>query len=822
MLRIIRYLLLFSIAAGFLGASVVAVLFWYCSQNLPSLEQIESYKPVQINRVYADNGSVIGEFGKKKRKVVPPEEMPKLLLNAIVAAEDSAFFQHRGLDYYGILRAIIKNITGLRLKEGASTITQQVLKNFLLTDENKIIRKVKEAILVDQLESRLSKLEILGLYLNEIEFGNRSYGVCEGARVYFNKTLDQLDIGEIAYLAGVPQNQYWFSLNRFPERAKKRQLYVLRRMFEMGYIGEKDYEHFKKADLVYNPPADVSSDAPYAVDLIQRQLRKILDDDVYETGGLKIYTGINTELQTYANLAVRKNLLNYDKRHGYRALDKLGKKEYEILKARVKSATKSARKSGTKAVLAYSAEYPADKLTEKNEEGERVAILDKIPQWNTIIRRVVEDRLYYAVIKNVDKTNGNLLVDLGSSEGLIKAEDVSWATKHKNGKQLVKDIMATFLPMQLVVVKKSASTDSSERLLLMLEQVPKAQTAMVAIDPATRAVKAMSGGFSYYLSSFNRAVDALRQPGSSFKPFVYLTGIESGKYTPATIVVDEKTTFPNPGSKPYTPMNFSKKFMGPIRLRVALANSINVVAVKILNDVGVESVIKTARDFGIKSKLGENLSLALGSSEVNLLEMVNAYATFPARGEYDDAWMIDKVVSSNGRIIYKRLSGKHQVVDEQQAAIMISMMQSVVEEGSGRRAKVLKRPLAGKTGTTNDQRDAWFIGYAPQLVCGVWVGFDDREVLGYGETGSRAALPAFVNFMHNALMNKPVKPFFTASGLVHMWIDKDSGLAVSADSENSMMEVFLPGTEPMEQRSVEDENSKTEKEKTGDKEENLP
>jgi len=777
---------------GFVSASGVAILFWYCAQNLPSLEEIESYKPAQISRVYASDGSLIGEFGKKKRKVVPAEEMPKLLLNAIVAAEDAAFFQHGGLDYYGILRAFIKNITGLRLREGASTITQQVLKNFLLVEEHKVIRKVKEAILVDKLESRLSKLEILGLYLNEIEFGNRSFGVSEGARVYFNKTLDQLDIGEIAYLAGVPQNQYWFALNRFPERAKKRQLYVLRRLFEMGYINKAEYEHFKVAELVYNPPADISSEAPYAVDLVQRRLKNILDEEVLNSGGLSIYTGIDPDLQSYANEAVRSNLRDYDKRHGYRKLPLISMMEMEIWKKRLVSASKSVGKK-SRAVFAYSAEYLPGKLQSTNEQGEKVDLVEGLPVWNTLIRRVVKNRLYYGVVDSVDKTSGEITVDLGQQTATIKAKDVAWATKHKGGKKLVQDIVEGFVAGQIVVIGKK---HSKNKLELMLEQLPLAQSAMVSVDPKTRAIRAMCGGYAYYLSSFNRAVDAMRQPGSSFKPFVYLTGLQSGKYTAAKVVEDEKITFPNPGSKPYTPRNFTGRFMGPIRLRVALANSINVVAVKVLHDVGVDKVIQTARRFGISSKLQPNLSLALGSSEVNLLEMVNAYATFPAGGTYDDAWLIEKVVSNKGRTLYRRLQNKKEAVSKQEAALMVSMMRSVVEDGSGRRAKVLKRPLAGKTGTTNNQRDAWFVGYSAQLVCGVWIGFDDRKVLGYGETGSRAALPAFVRFMHNALQHEPVKAFPTAPGLVHTWIDKTSGLAVEGDAKNSMMEVFLPGTVP--------------------------
>lgn len=796
--RLIRSMVLGAAGLTFLGAAAVSCLFWYCSRDLPSLSQLESYDPPQISRVFAADGSVIGEFGKMRRKVVPAEEIPPMVLNAFVAAEDASFFQHRGLDYYGIFRAFVANLTSLRLRQGASTISQQVLKNLLLLDEHSLIRKVKEALLVSQMEELLSKRQILGLYVNEIDFGNNTYGVAEASRFYFNSKLKDLDIGQIAYLAGLPKNPYGYALNRHPEKAKKRQRYVLGRLLELDYIDRETFNRFEPAPLVYRPPEDRKQRVPYAVDQVMREIKSRIDEKELNRGGLSITTDIDPGLQHAARMALRANLRNYDKRHGYRPLPVINRQSMDRWRARIHTVAKSLHSLDKKPILAFSAELPPRHL-DKPVDGDELQ-KSPPPLWNTLVQNVSSSGLYYGFVQKIE-TNGDITVDLGKNTGRVKAGGAAWAIGGRlSAEKLARRIHETFQVGQLVVISPTENfhreTEAGDVLPLLLEQKPEAQSAMVVIDPQTRAIRAMVGGFNYYLSPFNRATQAKRQPGSSFKAFVYLSAILSGEFTPASLIEDAPIVFPNPGGKAWRPKNYDGKFRGFMRLRQAMANSINIVAIKLMEKVGIKTVIDTAKRLGIKENLKPNLTLALGSSEVPLVQMTNAYASFPAGGRYDDAYLIKKVVSADGRVLMRRVPDPRQAISESEAGMMVSLMRSVVEEGTSVRAKVLGRPVAGKTGTANDQRDAWFIGYTPDLVCGVWVGYDDHRPLGRGETGSRAALPAWIEFMRTALAGSPAKPFPAVSGLVHVWINPESGKRVDGDFPDAMMEVFMPGSEP--------------------------
>jgi penicillin-binding protein 1A len=799
-LKLIRFALLAGLLLVLLATLYVVGLFWYASNDLPDLTMIESYDPPQITRVYAADGSVLGEYGIQKRKVVRVEEIPPLVLNAFVSAEDAAFYQHGGLDFFGIARAAFKNLVSMSARQGASTISQQLLKNVLLKDEPRVIRKVKEAILVDRLEQTLTKRQILGLYVNEIYFANGIYGVAEAARFYFGKDIKGLDIGEIAYLAGVINSPGNFALNRHPEAAKKRQIYVLGRLLDQGYITKAEHDRFVEAPLLFHPPDD-TLEAPYVVDAVRRGLAELIEPAPLKRGGLDVHTGIDASMQRAAIAALRKNLLDYDKRHGYRPLAVLDDAQAAALRAQVASTTRSATRGEQQPVLAFSAEQtprPLRSDEEENQVGDAPPdAKTSTPAWHTLVRHVRPDTLFYAVVVEAQK-DGGLVVDLGARKGRIAFENLKWAL---GSKPKPAEVANRFKKNQLVVVRsgwgfEESASESDKLVPLVLDQAPAAQSALVSIDPQTRAVKALVGGFSFYSSPFNRAIQALRQPGSAFKPFVYLTAIKSHQFTAASILNDEPTTFPNPGSKPYSPQNYDGKFRGPIRLRQALANSVNVPAVAVLAQVGPDAVVETARLLGLTTPLKPTLSLALGAADVKILELVNAYATFPAEGLYASPWLIERVISSDGALLYRHVPDPRRVISREEAALMASLMQSVIQEGTSVRAKALGRPVAGKTGTTNDQIDAWFVGYSPDLVCGVWMGFDDRTPLGRGETGARAALPAFIDYMQSVLKGKPIKAFPSAPGLVYTWINPTSGLRVTGVTPDAVMEAFLPGTEP--------------------------
>ncbi len=804
-MRWLRLALLGSLVAGFCGVLAIFALFWYYSQDLPDIRTVEDYHPAQINRIFAHDGSILGEFGEQRRSLVPVEEIPPLLLDALVSAEDAGFYQHDGVDFLGIARAMIANLLALRVRQGASTITQQVCKNLLLTHERSFVRKIKEAILAYRLENRLSKQEILYLYANEIYFGNGCYGVAEASHFYFNKPLKQLDIGQIAYVAGLPKGPGILALNRHPERAKTRQQYVLRRLKELAYISEADYARFIDAPLVFTPPEQMGEEAAYVVEEVRRRLSELLPEQDVTKSGLKIMTDIRPELQRAMAKELRENLFDYERRHAYRALPVLPKQQTDDWNEQIRQFSERFTRNGGQAeVLAFSAEHlPMTEKSVNDDMQENAQNETSSSFWRTMIRVVRAEKLYYAYITQIQDSPPRLTVQLGATRGFIEQPAASW-TFYKKKKRQTK-LSSIFQLNQAIVVALDGThppgEKNAEAIALKLMQVPEAQSAMLAIDVPSRAIVAMMGGFSAALSPFNRATQALRQPGSSFKPYVYLTALKTHRYTPASIVKDEAVTFPIPGSRPWSPQNFSGKFRGPIRLRVALANSVNVVAAKIINDIGPAAVIETARAFGIHSKLHPMLSLSLGASEVRLEEQVNAYATFANRGQYDDDYLIRQVISSSGRILYRRTPNLRQAIAPEEAAIMVSLMESVVKEGTSRRALALKRPVAGKTGTANDQRDAWFVGYSAKLAAGIWVGYDDHRPLGRGETGARAALPGWVAFMKTALQNEAVQPFPVAAGLLHAYIDPESGERVSGDAPGALEEVFLPGTLPPEKTS---------------------
>jgi len=805
-LNVVRLFLLFALAGGLLGSAVLMGQFVYYGRDLPDIRQIGDYRPPQISRVYAADGTVIGEFGQQKRTVVSLEEMPSLLLNAFVAAEDAAFFQHAGVDFFGVMRAMARNLVSLDVKQGASTITQQVVKNLLLSHERSLSRKISEIILAYQIEQSFSKREILAIYANEIYFGNGTYGVAEAARFYFGKRLGDLTLGEIAYLAGLPKNPEGYALNRHPDRAQTRQQYVLGRLLEQGYVDRPAHDAARDAPLAHAPPADAGASAPYVVDAARAIVEPFVGRDALAAGGLLIYTSIDPRLQTAARRALRDNLTAYDRRHGYRALPIAPAEERETWKKNVARVGKRRGAEEGKTVFAYSADFPPsgpDGVAVVGTEAKSTGAPAPTPFWRTFVRRLTADELYFAWILAVDAKTGALSVSLGVREGAIAAADAVWALPAASrGKGQAAALAARFVPGQAVVVAlrrnekgEPAAIPADGPVPLALSQVPLAQSALFALDPRTRRVLALEGGFSHALSPFDRVTQALRQPGSAFKPFVYLAAMRSRRFTPATQVEDKPVSYPAGGGRVWSPKNFDGKFRGPMRLREALTHSINTVAVQLVDQLGPAAVVDAARTLGVGSPLEANLTLALGTSEVTLWELVNAYATLPAEGQWAEPVLVERVATASGRELYRPRPERRQAIAPEEAALMAALMQSVVQEGTARRARALGRPLAGKTGTTNDHRDAWFIGFSPTLVAGAWVGYDEPQDLGSGETGGRAALPAWIAFMKEALAGRPIEPF-VQTGLVHAWIDPETGFAAAGDAPNAIGEVFLPGTGP--------------------------
>jgi len=803
---VLRFFVLLGLGGAFLCAAAGVGAFWYYGRDLPDISRVEDYDPPQITRVTAADGRVLGEFGEQRRRVVSVDEIPPLLLNAFVAAEDASFYEHDGVDVVGIGRALVINLLNFKVSQGASTITQQVVKNLVLTSERKWSRKIKEAILSYRLEERLSKREILAIYVNEIPFGHGVYGVAEAARRYFDKPLSALTVGEIAYLAGMVQTPERYTLDRHPEAARQRQEYVLDRLLELGYIDQATFNAAKKAPLVAHPPESAGNLARYAVDMARTELEKRVGKADVAHGGFRISLTLDTELQEELRLALRDNLIDFDRRHGYRPLPIVPETERNRWDERVTALTRRLTlKEKTPPVLAFDAEQPAP----DDEDGEDAPAQKNTkvtgPFWETMIRRVRPGNLYFARVRSVEK-NGDLHVTLGAREGLIPAADLVWAkaskpAKSAKGKAKSEPASDAFKPGQAVVVQAGAdieNTDSKIPVPLRLAQVPEAQSAMIVLDPESGAIRAIEGGFSYLLSPYNRAIQAKRQPGSAFKPFVYLAALRSKRFTAASLLVDEAVEYPGPEGKTWSPRNFDRKYRGSIRLREALAQSVNTITVKLLNDTGLRPVIDLARSLGIRSDLAPNLTLALGSSELSLFELTAAYAAFSARGVYHEPYLVEKVISPDNRVLWIHEAAPKKALAEEEAALMVSLLRSVVDEGTSQQAKTLGRPVAGKTGTTNEQRDAWFVGFSPRLACGVWVGYDDRHPLGRGETGARAALPAWIAFMEAAHRDMPTEAFPSAPELLHTWIDPETGAFLPGDDPKAVEELFLPGSIPEE------------------------
>ncbi len=759
------------------------LLFLYYSSTLPDYKPLKERRPNAYSIVYSEEEEVVAKFLLDNRIPLPYEQIPPLLVQAFLAAEDAEFFEHQGIDYKGILRAMLKNLMAGKIVQGGSTITQQVTKTFFLTPKRSPFRKLKEIAYAFGLEKNLTKEEILSLYLNHIYLGNGAYGVEAASESYFNKRTQQLHLAEMAMLAGLVKAPSRYSPVTNFKKAKDRQAYVLSRMLELGFITPEQKERALKFPIKVQPREGAYfSKAPYFTEFIRHYIEKKYGKEKLYQEGLKIYTTLDLSLQRAAQRAIEMGLRDLDKRQGFRGpLHRLSANEVKEL--------------------------------DKKKKRE----LSPLPP----------HEMFEGVILSKDDSKKHYTVWVEDRKAILPYSELNWALKIKPspnfnpGKVKTPGDLLKSGDVVLVKVKEIGKKDQSP--LLTLEQEPLVQGALLCMDPKTGYIKAMVGGRDFSESQFNRAIHSRRQPGSAFKPFIYAAALEKG-YTPSTILMDSPVEYSDPDSGTYwAPKNYDKNFMGPITFRNALAHSRNVVTVKILEEIGVGYALKFIKRLGIESPIKRDLSVALGTSGVSMLEMAIGYSVFANGGERVNPIFIKRIVTMKGEVLeendpYVGIEeteeeeelitppsplAKERVISPQNAFIMTHLLQGVIQHGTGQRAKILGRPIAGKTGTSSDYGDAWFIGYTPSLLACVWVGFDEKVSLGKNESGARAALPIWISFMGSALRNIPFENFTKPDGIVMIRVNLETGMPVTEESQDTIIEAFVEGTFPENKETTE-------------------
>ena len=740
------------------SAITIGGIYFYLSRDLPKISSLTDYRPPIITTVYSDDNRKIAEFYNERRIVIPLSEMPKMLIDAFIAAEDARFFKHKGIDFLSIIRAYFKNIEAGTIVQGGSTITQQVTKSFLLTPEKNYTRKIKEVILAYRIDKKFTKEEILFLYLNQIYLGHGAYGVEAAAGNYFGKSAKDLNLAECAILAGLPQAPSRYSPFKSPEKAKQRQIYVLNRMIAEDYITNIQATEAINTELDIKPRRNwYIEKVPFYTEHIRRYIEKKYGPDALYNDGLKIYTAVNIEMQKTARKEIERGLKALDKRQGYRGpLKHLSEEEIEAF-------SKELRKE-----------------------------LEENP--------VEEGKIVNGVVIEVNDTNDTAIVRIGNAQGIININSMRWARKPDPEvpyyEARVKHPGEVLDIGDVILVKIKNKITDSDLWELELEQEPKAQAALLSIEAETGHVKVVIGGRDFRKSQFNRAIQSRRQPGSAFKPVIYAAAIDKG-YTPASVIIDSSIVFEDTEHNfTWKPRNYEEKFHGPTLLRDAIVKSRNVVTIKILKDIGIDYAIDYAGKLGITSNLSRDLSIALGSSGMSLLEIVKAYSVFANLGYLIEPVFITHIIDRNGNVLEEAAIKRKKVIDQSTAYIITSLLEGVVKHGTGRRVRELNRPVAGKTGTTNNLHDAWFVGYTPRYITGTWVGFDDESSLGKSETGSRAASPIWLGFMKYVLADKPVRVFHIPEGVVFSKIDAETGLLPIPESKRTIFECFKEGTVP--------------------------
>lgn len=754
-----KTLLLLGLVAGLAVASLVGLAAVLIYPDLPSLESLTDYRPKVPLRVYSEDGYLIAEFGEERRAVVKIEEVPKHMKEAILAAEDERFYQHGGVDTLGVLRAAMANLSAGGAKEGASTITMQVARNFFLSSEKTLKRKISEALLAVKIEHSLSKDKILELYINQIYLGQRAYGFAAAAQVYYGKPLNKLNAAEFAMLAGLPKAPSRYNPFANLKRATQRQHYVLRRMRELNFIDEKEYQASLKYELHFKASRqsrDLAAD--YVAEAVRQELYDRYQEAIYSSG-MKVYTTILKKNQEAANAAIFRGVLDYDMRHSYR---------------------------GPEGMVHLDRADP-DTLNALMDDA-----LDNVEVYGELIPAVVLD----ATPKTVKVYREGGIVEEISGDGL-KLVAKTLAEKSAD-KQKIK---------RGAIVRVYQAADGKWNLV----QLPQVEAALVAADPSSGAIRAMVGGFDFTRNKFNHATQAWRQPGSSFKPFIYSASLEKG-LTPATVINDAPILISaaetGSGSE-WSPQNFDGKFEGPMRMRTALTKSKNMVSIRILQNIGVPYAQDYIQRFGFRAKdHPPYLAMALGAGSVTPWQMAGAYSVFANGGYKIKPYLISKIVDGQGKVIeqvqpLRAGSSAPRVIDPRNAFLMTSMMQDVARIGTAAKARELGRyDLAGKTGTTNNLVDAWFAGFNPNQVAVVWIGFDQPRTLGYQETGGHAALPMWISYMGKVLQGVPDEPYPVPEGVVQAKINPLTGER-TGEGESGLFEYFYQEYLPPEESSNE-------------------
>lgn len=871
----LKKIILFTVALGLIGIFGVYLIIKSVQGGLPQLITVKDYKPLLVSQVYDRNGKKIGEFFRERRTLVPYEKIPKNLINSFLAAEDDQFFEHKGINPQAIFRAALANLRAGRSVQGGSTITQQVAKTLMLTSEKTLTRKLRDILLAIEMEKNLSKEEILFLYLNQIYFGQGAYGIEQAAQVYYRKPASKLTLPEMAILAGLPQAPSRYSPVKNPLRAKERQVYVLRRMADVGYISKEE------AEKAINEPVKVyvretyQEFAPFYLETVRQILVAQLGEDTVLDKGVQIHTSLDLDKQLAAQESVTAGLKALDKRQGFRGPLKNISDDEKIEEFLKENQKKLIADFTPERTILPDGTF-ADIVPKQNPKDAQEHPL--LPAYLRL------KNSYEGVVEKVDDKLGLVYVKLPETQGLIDISTMNWArqpdTEVRADQGLIKKPSDALKKGDVILVKIAADKFSSDRLVaqqkkkviteplpgfekylgLELDQEPLVEGALISFDQQTQDVLAMVGGSNFAKSEFNRAIQAPRQTGSAFKAIVYAAALDKG-YTPATPIMDAPIVYEEGGmaadsegqedAKVWKPSNHSKSFGGDILFRNALVQSLNIPTVKIIEDIGVPWSMEYAKRLGIYSPLNPDFTLALGSSSVTLYEMTKVFAEFGRLGKRVSPLLIHKVQDADGKPLVQKVSldirfekeikpaaddfeqrrkayleslqnqandsaetnpdkkkakldefiffnDPDQLIRPTTAYLMTTILKGVVEDanGTGGRARAIGREVAGKTGSTNNYYDAWFIGYTPQISTGVWVGFDKEKSIGKGEVGGRAALPIWVDYMKAAHEGLPQMTFPIPEGIVFANVDSETGKLATAGTKKILRQAFVEGTEP--------------------------
>ena len=746
-----KILILFSSAVLLVFLILVSVL-WAFSNNLPDYKYLKNYKAPVSSKIYSGNGELIQDFSSEKRIFIPYNSIPKIVINSFLSAEDKNFFDHPGIDAKGVLRAIFKNISNIlnsKRLEGASTITQQVAKNFLLTNEVSLQRKLKEAILAFRIERSLSKERILELYLNQIYLGQGSYGIAAASLEYFDKSIDELNYEEAALLAALPKAPSRYNPYKNEKIAKFRRDLVLKNLLENKYINEKIFKDLKNKKILLKKRKKIFlEDSRYYVEEVRKDIIEQLGYDKVYKEGLNIKTPLNLNLQEIASSVLRNGIENYDKRKGWRG--------------------------------------PIKNINLPNQN------------WKSLIKNNLEKKIGWKIAKVVKEDDTGIEIETENGKvGKINLGNIGWIRTKENGKK--------FRIGDLIYVKETVNS------FYDVKQLPSVNGAIVVMDPYTGRVLALSGGFSFKKSEFNRATQALRQPGSAFKPFIYALALENG-YSPSTLILDAPLVLKQGTDlKMWKPENYGKKFYGRLTLREGLEKSRNLMTVRISQDLGLNKIVNLSKKLGIYENPNELLSISLGSAETTLLKLTSAYCSFVNGGKLVNPKLIDRIQDSEGNTIFKTedrycencknisfLSDEvpmikdnfKQIFSAQTAYQITSILEGATKRGTAKKLKDLNLDIAGKTGTTNKNTDTWFIGFTSDLVVGVYVGYDEPRTLGKFETGAKTAMPIFKSFIKEAVKKENTRPFKIPENITLMVVDSQTGKKVSFGSKKTLIESF--------------------------------